>query len=77
MIVDGNDAPVTVPALKVSAIDTTGAGDAVNGILVAELARGAPLVEAVRLAVIGASLSTLKPGARGGLPTRAEIQKAL
>ena len=69
--------PVLVPALPVSAIDATGAGDALNGILAAELAAGCALELAVRRAVAGASLSTLKPGARAGMPTRELIDRAL
>ena len=67
----------TVPALPVATIDTTGAGDALNGILAAELARGADLEEALRWAVVGASLSTESPGARSGSPMRAAISARL
>lgn len=47
--------------------DTTGAGDAFNGALAALRARGVPLEEAVRQAVIAASLATRQTGAREGL----------
>lgn len=57
-------------ALRVEPVDTTGAGDALNGILAAELARGAPLREALRWALVGASLKTTVAGAQAGLPTR-------
>ena len=60
-------------AAPVNPVDTTGAGDALNGILAAELARGAPLEEALRWAMVGAALKTTKAGAQAGLPTRAEI----
>jgi ribokinase len=66
-----------LPALTLEALDTTGAGDAFNGILAAELARGAPLREATRWAIVGAGLSTRRQGARAGLPTRAEIAAVL
>jgi ribokinase len=62
-----------LPATQVRAVDTTGAGDALAGILAAELARGADLREALRWAMCGAALKTTRPGARAGLPTRAEI----
>jgi ribokinase len=61
------------PATLVTPIDTTGAGDALNGILAAELARGASIEEALRWAMVGAALKTTKAGAQAGLPTRAEI----
>ncbi len=73
---------VDVPALAIGAPDvtprdTTGAGDAFNGALAAALADGLDLPEAVRRAVAAASLSTTRPGARGGMPTRAELEAFL
>jgi ribokinase len=64
---------VRLPATRVTPVDTTGAGDALNGILAAELARGASLEEALRWAMVGAALKTTQPGAQAGLPTRAVI----
>ena len=62
-----------LPAMRVEPVDTTGAGDALNGILAAELARGADLYQALRWAMVGASLKTLVSGAQAGLPTRETI----
>jgi ribokinase len=62
-----------LPALTVDAVDTIGAGDALNGILAAELAGGACLREALRWAMTGAALQTTTSGAQAGLPTRAAI----
>ena len=62
-----------LPATKVTPVDTTGAGDALNGILAAELARGAPLEAALRWAMVGAALKTTRAGAQTGLPSRAAI----
>jgi ribokinase len=62
-----------LPAIRVEPVDTTGAGDALNGILAAELARGADLRQALRWAMVGASLKTLVSGAQAGLPTREDI----
>jgi ribokinase len=59
-----------LPATPVKALDTTGAGDALNGILAAELSRGAPLDVALRWAMAGAALKTIRPGAQAGLPDR-------
>jgi ribokinase len=65
------------PAPPVEVVDTTGAGDAVNGALAARLAAGDPLREAVRFALAAASLSTRSPGARAGMPRREDVLAAL
>jgi ribokinase len=62
-----------VPALRVDAVDTTGAGDAFCGALAQSLDAGADLVEAARWAVRAAAASVTKPGAQGGLPRRADL----
>jgi ribokinase len=69
--------PIELSAPGVVAVDTVGAGDALNGALAAGLAEGLSLEEAARRAVIAASLSVTRPGARGGLPTRAELERFL
>lgn len=66
-----------VPAVAVRSVDATGAGDAFNGILAAELAAGADLRTAVRNASVGASLATRSVGAQGGSPARAEVLRAI
>jgi ribokinase len=66
-----------LPATRVAPIDTTGAGDALNGILAAELSRGADLREALRWAMVGAALKTTKAGAQAGLPTREAIAQRM
>jgi ribokinase len=68
---------VDVPAPKVVAVDTTGAGDCFNGVFAAGLLEGLGLERAAARAVTAAALSTTKPGARGGMPTRAEIDAAM
>ncbi|HWK27850.1 MAG TPA: PfkB family carbohydrate kinase, partial [Solirubrobacter sp.] len=66
-----------LPATRVDAVDTTGAGDTVNGALAVELASGHPLADAARFALAAAALSTTAPGARGGMPTRDAVLAAL
>ena len=66
-----------LPAPHVDVVDTTGAGDTVNGALAAELAAGRPLRDAVRFALTAAALSTRAPGARAGMPRRDEVLAAL
>ena len=63
--------PITPPYAEV--VDTTGAGDAFAGALAAELACGSPLMDAARLAVRAATLSTTARGARTAMPTRAML----
>lgn len=72
-----DEAAVWLPALRVEPVDTTGAGDALNGILAAELSRGADLREALRWAMTGASLKTTVAGAQAGLPDREAIAAKL
>jgi ribokinase len=76
LLVDG-DGIERLPAPAVDVVDTTGAGDAVNGALAAELAAGRPLREAVRFALAAAALSTRAPGARAGMPRRDEVLAVL
>jgi ribokinase len=64
-------------ARKVNAVDTTGAGDAFSGSLAWALAEGESLERAVEVATVAGALSTLRPGARAGMPTRAELEGAL
>jgi ribokinase len=66
-----------LPAPVVVAVDATGAGDTYVGALAAGLADGLALADAARRAVAAATLSTTKPGARGGMPTRDELEAAL
>jgi ribokinase len=62
-----------ITAPPVDAVDTTGAGDTFVGAFVAELARGADVSNAARFAVAAAAISVTAPGARGGMPRRAEV----
>jgi ribokinase len=63
-----------IPAVRVDAVDTTGAGDAFCGALAQALDAGAELVEAARWAVRAAAASVTKPGAQGGLPRAADLR---
>jgi ribokinase len=70
------DGEELIDAPLADAVDTTGAGDCMNGVLAAGLLAGLPLREAVRRAVVAASLSVQVAGAREGMPTAAEIDAA-
>ncbi|WP_372018558.1 ribokinase [Pseudoxanthomonas sp. 10H] len=64
-----------IGAESVTASDTTGAGDAFNGALVAALARApdAPFAAHVRYANRFAALSTERPGAAASMPDHAAV----
>ena len=62
-----------IPAYRVKAVDTTGAGDAFNGGLICALSEGKPLWEAAAFANALAALSVQKMGTTPAMPTRAEI----
>jgi len=73
--VDGGPrAPVHVPARRVTAVDTTGAGDAFVGALAVELAAGAGLEAAVRRASDVAAFAVGRRGAQESYPTLAELE---
>ena len=65
-----------LPAAAIQVVDSTGAGDALNGALAAGLASGLSLAEAARRAVHAASLAVSRAGAREGMPTLVELQAA-
>ena len=69
--------PVRIAPPEVPVVDTVGAGDTVVGALAAGIAEGRDLEDAAARAVIAASLSTTRPGARGGMPTLAELDAAM
>lgn len=68
--------PATVPGRSADVLDTTGAGDMFNGALAVGIAASADLEQAVRYAVGAAALSVTRAGARGGMPTAAELAAA-
>jgi ribokinase len=62
-----------ISATRVTATDTTGAGDAFNAGLAMALACGENLEEAVRFAVITGGLAVTKEGVIPSLPAREEV----
>jgi ribokinase len=65
------------PALPVTAVDSTAAGDAFNGVLAASLQAGLPLDQAIVRASAAGALCVTKRGAQESLPTRQEIDAFL
>ena len=67
---------IRVPALHVTPVDTTGAGDTFCGVLAAWLDEGASFRTALARAAVAGSLAVTREGAQPSFPTRAEIQDA-
>jgi ribokinase len=69
----GPDGTLALPAPRVTAVDTTGAGDTFVGALAAGLAEGAPLAATFARAQIAAALAVSRLGTQSAMPTRAEV----
>jgi len=72
-----DDGETGIPAPSVHAVDSTGAGDCLNGVLVAGLLEGRAIRDAAARAVAAATMSTAVAGAREGMPTRRELEEFL
>ncbi len=66
----------THPAIQVTVLDTTGAGDTVCGVLAAKLMTGTPPDAAIQAAMRAASLTVQRPGAYAALPGAAALCEA-
>jgi ribokinase len=69
----GQGRPQRVPAPAVTAVDTTGAGDVLAGVVAAGIDRGLALISAVRWAVAAASRKVTRPGTSSAFPSSAEL----
>lgn len=65
---------VHIPPFPVTAVDTTGAGDAFIGSLAVFLAEGMPEKDAIARASLYAALSTTRVGTQKSFPARAELE---
>ncbi|MER9075080.1 ribokinase [Mesorhizobium sp. M0904] len=66
-----------VPALKITPLDTVGAGDTFCGYFAAGLAAGLPLDQALARAAAAGSLACLKAGAQPAIPLARDVDVAL
>jgi ribokinase len=66
-----------VPAFKVAAIDTVGAGDCFNGAFAVALLESKDPWEAARFASAAAAISVTRRGAQASMPSRAEVDAFL
>lgn len=64
-------------AFAVMPVDTTAAGDAFCGVLVAGLSQGLHLLDALQRANAAGALACTKPGAQSSIPTRLELESFL
>ncbi len=62
-----------IPAQKVQAVDTTGAGDAFSAALAVFLCEGCTLPQAAQRASLAASIAVTRLGTQTSFPTRAEL----
>lgn len=68
---------ISIPAQKVNVVDTTGAGDTMNGAFAYALSVDMPFEQALAFANAAAGLSTEKHGAQAGMPTYDAVAKKL
>ncbi|WP_251392534.1 ribokinase [Mediterraneibacter agrestimuris] len=65
----------TIPAMQVEVVDTTGAGDTLNGAFCVGIADGMDEIQALGFANVAAGLSVKKCGAQKGMPCREEVEE--
>jgi ribokinase len=75
-LIAGPEGVSCVPAPRVRAVDTTGAGDAFTGSLAVFLAEGRAEAEAVARACVYAALSVERAGAHESFASRARFDRA-
>ncbi|MGB1036471.1 MAG: PfkB family carbohydrate kinase, partial [Candidatus Puniceispirillales bacterium] len=68
----GIDGQFHIPALNVTAVDTTGAGDTYLGYVLAQLDLKMPIQDAMRIATAAAAIQVTRHGASAAIPDMAE-----
>ena len=71
------DALLRARTLKLTPVDTVGAGDTFCGYLAAGLASGLPLEDAMKRAAAAGALACLEPGAQPSIPLAAKVDAAI
>jgi ribokinase len=75
ILYDAADNRITeVPAFKVQAIDTVGAGDCFNGVVASKLCQGDNILTSVKYATAAASIAITRQGAQASMPYLNEIE---
>jgi ribokinase len=76
-LAEANGCRASIPAYRVEAVDTTGAGDAFNGAFAVSLMRGNSPRNAARFASAVAAISVTRKGAQASMPDAAEVGRFL
>ncbi len=76
-VADSSGRAEWVPAFKVEAVDTVGAGDCFNGAFAVALMEGNDPWAAARFASAAAAISVTRRGAQASMPTRDEVEAFL
>lgn len=76
-VLEAGREPHRIPGFAVDVLSTLGAGDVFHGALLAQVAEGRPMDEAVTRANAVAALSTLALDGRSGIPDRAALDAFL
>ena len=69
--------PRRIPAFRVRAVDTLGAGDVFHGALALALAEGRDWVDGLLFAAAAAAVKCSRPSGRGSFPTRIDVQRLI
>lgn len=77
LVLDGPAEPAHLPAVRITPVDTTGAGDAFMGSLLLRLADGDDLLDAARFAAGVGAFAASRPGAQASYPTSEELRAFL
>ena len=64
-----------IPAVRIKAVDVTGAGDSFNAALAVFMGEGHSIEDAVKRAVIAGAYTARRLGVINGLPRRAEYER--
>lgn len=70
----GPEGEIHVPAINVTPVDTTGAGDTFTGYVLAGLDQGKPMLQAMKTATKAAALMVTRHGTADVIPDLAEVQ---
>lgn len=78
VVLDSVEGAVTfVQPTAVSAVDTTGAGDAFTGAVAVRLAAGDALADAAAFASVAAAMATTRKGTQAAYPEAADVERRL
>jgi ribokinase len=67
------DKVISLPAIEVEAVDTTGAGDTFIGYFVAEMISGSQIEQCLKMGVKASALCVTRKGAGDSIPLRKEV----